>query len=68
MPFFMEGSSGFDMRTVMLVSSGITLLLIPVMALVQGIGMTFLKTTYALVYLRLTKTRGDAPAVIEANA
>ena len=68
MPFFMEGSSGFDMRTVMLVSGGITLLLIPVMALVQGIGMTFLKTTYALVYLRLTKTRGDAPAVIEANA
>lgn len=68
LPFFMEGSSGFDMRTVMLITGGFTLLLLPVMALVQGIGMTFLKTTYALVYLRLTKPRHEAPVVIEANA
>ena len=67
-PFFMEGSSNFDMRTMMLITGGFTLLFLPVMALVQGIGMTFLKTTYTLVYLRLTRPRDIAPVVPEANA
>ena len=68
-PFFIDGSSsGFDMRTMMLITGGFTLLLLPVMALVQGIGMTFLKATYAIVYLRLTKPQDTTPAVPEGNA
>ncbi|NWG34812.1 MAG: hypothetical protein HXY42_10240 [Chloroflexi bacterium] len=66
MPFFMQDASRFDVRTIMLITGGLTLLFIPVMALVQGIGMTFLKATYTLVYLRLT--RNAAPPILEANA
>lgn len=67
-PFFMDGSSAPDMRTIMLITGGITLLMIPVMALVQGVGMTFLKAAYTIVYLRLTKPGDEAPVPIEANA
>jgi len=68
MPFFMEGSSDFDMHTMMLVIGGFTLLFLPVMALVQGIGMAFLKTTYTLVYLRLTQSQDETPVILETNA
>jgi hypothetical protein len=68
MPFFMQDMSSFDPRNMMLITGGFTLLLLPVMALVQGVSITFLKTTYAIVYLRLTRPRVDAPAVLEANA
>jgi len=68
MPFFMQDASSFDPRNMMLIMGGFTLLFLPVMALVQGIGMTFLKTTYTLVYLRLTRPRDIAPVVPEANA
>ena len=68
MPLFVEGSSDFDMRTMMLVIGGFTLLFLPVMALVQGIGMAFLKTTYTLVFLRLTQSQDEAPVILETNA
>ncbi|HKJ37731.1 MAG TPA: hypothetical protein VJ972_03070, partial [Anaerolineales bacterium] len=54
-PFFMDsGMTDFNPRTMMLFMGGFSLLFIPVMALVQGITLTFLKSTYTLVYLRLT--------------
>lgn len=68
MPFLMQDMSSFEPRTMMLLTGGFTLLLLPVMALVQGVSITFLKTTYAIVYLRLTRPRVNAAAVIEANA
>ena len=65
-PFLMD-SGQFDPspRTMMLLMSGFSLLFFPVMAFVQGIGITFLKSTYALVYLRLTKPQDNAPVVLE---
>ncbi len=68
MPFFMQDASSFDPRTMMLAAGGFSLLILPVMALVQGITITFLKATYAIIYLRLTKMQDDAPAVLETNA
>jgi len=63
-PFFMDNGS-FDMtsRTMMLIMSGFSLIFFPIMALVQGIGLTFMKSVYALVYLRLTKPQDDAPVL-----
>ncbi len=66
-PFFMDGAEP-SMRIVMLFAGGISLLMIPVMALVQGVGMTFLKAAYTLTYLRLTRPKADAAIVSEANA
>jgi hypothetical protein len=69
MPFFMDGSRlEADMRTMMLFMGGFSLILLPVMALVQGITITFMKSTYTLVYLRLTRRQEDAPVILEANA
>jgi len=68
-PFFMDsGASDFNPRTMMLFMGGFSLFFIPVMALVQGITLTFLKSTYTLVYLRLTKSQDNAPVVLETNA
>lgn len=65
-PFFMDsGMTDFTPRTMMLFMGGFSLLFIPVMALVQGIGLTFMKSTYTLVYLRLTKSQDNAPVVLE---
>jgi len=68
-PFFMDsGTSEFNPRTMMLFMGGFSLIFIPVMALVQGITLTFLKSTYTLVYLRLTKPQDNAPVVLEEKA
>ncbi|HEY5731355.1 MAG TPA: hypothetical protein VIS72_14990 [Anaerolineales bacterium] len=67
-PFFMDGGQfEFNPRTTMLFMGCFSLVFFPVMALVQGIGITFLKATYTLVYLRLTKPWDDAPVVLEAD-
>ena len=67
-PFLVDGGQ-FDAspRTMILVMGGFSLLFLPVMAFVQGIGITFLKSTYALVYLRLTKSQDNTPVVLEAQ-
>jgi hypothetical protein len=68
-PFFMEsGTSQFNPRTMMLFMGGFSLLFIPVMAIVQGFGLTFMKSAYTLVYLRLTKPQDNTPVVLEENA
>jgi hypothetical protein len=68
-PFLLEPSQVEEsMRTFGLVMAGFGVILLPVMALVQGIAITFMKSTYALVYLRLTRNQGSAPILSEANA
>lgn len=68
MPFFTDGSMP-DMRVIMLFIAGLTLLMFPLMLLVQGVGITFFKAAYAIAYLRLTRPKqADAPLISEANA
>lgn len=43
-------------------------LFIPVMTFVQGIGMVFVKTSWLLSYLRLTRKPTGTNVVSEANA
>ena len=69
-PFLIE-SSFFDTgpRSFGLIMAGFMLLLLPVMTFVQGITITFMKSAYVLVYLRLTRPRDDnAPIALETNA
>jgi len=47
----------------MWIMGGFSLIFIPVMALVQGIGLTFMKSVYTLVYLRLSKPQDIAPVL-----
>ena len=43
--------------------------LLPVMALVQGFSLTYMKSAMMLVYLRLTRSQASsAPVLLEANA
>ena len=60
LPFFfiplLFGSSDFDVQTFGLTMTGFMLLLLPVMALVQGVTITYMKSCYILVYLRLTRS------------
>lgn len=64
LPFLMS-SSFFDSgpQALWLVIGGSMLILLPVMALVQGITITFMKSTYILVYLRLTRSPNASLAV-----
>ncbi|HSG43073.1 MAG TPA: hypothetical protein VLA72_07950, partial [Anaerolineales bacterium] len=65
-PFFMDsGIAEPSPRTMMLFMGGFSLIFIPVMAFVQGIALTFMKSTYTLVYLRLTKSQENAPVLLE---
>ena len=67
-PFFMDsGMVDFTPRTMMLFMGGFSLLFIPVMALVQGITLTYMKSTYTLMYLRLTQSQDNAPVVLETT-
>ena len=69
LPFFMEsGMAEPSPRTIMLFMGAFSLIFIPVMALVQGIALTYMKSAYTLVYLRLTKSQDNTPVVLEENA
>ena len=63
-----NGMTDFNPRTMMLFMGGFSLIFIPVMGLIQGITLTFMKSTYTLVYLRLTKSQDNALVVLEENA
>jgi hypothetical protein len=67
-PFLMD-SGQFDPspRTIMLFMGGFSLLFFPIMALIQGVGITLLKSTYTIVYLRLTRSQENAPVVLDTN-
>jgi len=60
-PLIMEGGQ-FEItpRTMMTFTGCFSLILLPVMGLIQGVGITFLKASYAITYLQLTRgTNGD---------
>jgi hypothetical protein len=68
-PFLMSnGQFQITPRTMMLFVGGFSLIFLPIMALIQGITITFLKTTYTLVYMRLTRSQDNTPVVLETNA
>ena len=68
-PFFMQnGELEITPRTLALFMGGFSLVFIPVMAFIQGVTITLLKSTYTLVYLRLTKPQEQTPVELEANA
>ena len=66
LPFLFE-SSNFDSQTLGLSMTVFMILLMPVMALVQGVTITFMKATYIIVYLRLTRPSNTA-LTLEAAA
>lgn len=64
--FFIEGG---ELSNSLLWGAGIWMaLFIPIMTVVQGIGMVFMKTTWLLTYLRLTRKPEEAVIIPEANA
>jgi len=65
-PFLFE-SNNFDPQTFGLAMTGFMLLLMPVLALVQGVTITYVKSVYVLVYLRLTRS-SNMPVAVEAGA
>ena len=66
-PFFLDTSQVEEsMSTFGLVMAGFGLILLPVMALVQGVAITFMKSTYVLVYLRLTRP-SNQPVPVQAT-
>jgi len=67
-PFFMD-SGQFEPtpRTMVLVMGGFSCILFPIMGFIQAIVLTFMKSTYTIVYLRLTKQQGNVPVVLETT-
>lgn len=70
-PFFffpiLISTNNFDFTTMGLVVGGYMLILFPLVAIIQGVLITFMKSTYILAYLRLTQTSA-ATIVTEAAA
>jgi hypothetical protein len=66
LPFFLE-SNNFDPTFFGIATTGYILILFPLMGLVQGITITFMKSTYTIVYLRLTGSP-KTPVAVEAAA
>ena len=67
--FFMGGGQAeLNPRTMMLFMGGFSLIFFPIIAFMQGIGITFMKSSFTLVYLRLTKPQDNAPVILETNA
>ncbi len=66
LPFFLE-SNNFDPTLFGIATTGYMLFLFPLMALVQGMTITFMKSTYTIVYLRLTGSP-QTPVALEATA
>jgi len=68
-PFFIENQQfEFTPQTMMLIMGAFAVLFIPIMALVQGITITFMKATYTLAYLRLTRSAKPNAELQEATA
>jgi len=53
-------------QSLVLLIAAFSIIFLPVMALVQGITITFMKATYMLVYLRLTRGSKSQPILLEA--
>lgn len=66
LPFLFEANT-IDFTTIGLTMAGIMLIMFPIMAFVQAVAVTFMKSAYILTYLRLRQTPA-APALAEAAA
>ncbi len=64
-PFLFESNS-FDPTVFGLAMGGYMLVLFPLMALVQGVAITFMKSAYVVAYLRLTRP-SDQPVPVGAT-
>jgi len=54
-PFILDNQQAApDFRTMMLLMGGMNCVILPIMAVVQGVSITFMKSTFLLAYLRLT--------------
>lgn len=68
-PFLgMQDNFLLNLRAIMLIFAALSLLLAPVMALIQGVLTTFLKAVFAIAYLRLTRPAGGVSPLSETNA
>ena len=68
-PFFMQNRQfEINPQTMVWFMGAFVLVFIPVMALVQGISITFMKSTFAFVYLRLTRLERYGPGLQESTA
>lgn len=66
-PFLMD-SGQFEpaSRTMILLMGGFGCIFFPVMAFIQSVFMTFLKSAYTILYLRLTKSKNDILVSVDA--
>lgn len=69
LPFFMENSQvEFSLRTFGLIIAVFSIFLLPVIAVVQGFSLTYMKSAFMLVYLRLTRSPKMTPLSGTAEA
>ena len=69
LPFFMETSQiETSLRAFGWILAAFGVVFLPVMALFQGITITFMKSTYVLVYLRLTRNQETRNTAVTVNA
>jgi uncharacterized membrane protein len=69
LPFLMEDQNvEFNMRSLGLMMVAFSVIFLPALALLQGITITFLKSTYTLVYLRLTRNKEITNTPVAVNA
>lgn len=69
-PFLMGNSQAeFSMRTFVLILAGVSIFLLPVMAIIQGFSLTYIKSAYMIVFLRLRRepTLAPLPGTVEAT-
>ena len=66
LPFLIDNPQiELSTQSIILFVAAFSVILLPVMALVQGITITFMKATYLLVYLRLTRDSKSQPVLLE---
>jgi hypothetical protein len=71
LPLFMENSQvEFSIRTFGLIMAVFSIFLLPIIAVVQGFSLTYMKSTFMLVYLRLTRSPKlqPLPGTVEATS
>lgn len=68
-PFLIDNPQiELNTQSLILIVAAASMILLPVMALVQGITITYMKSTYILVYLRLTRGSTSQPELRTATA
>jgi len=65
---FTNMEAGMDFGNIIRIQAVFMVVLLPVMAFVQGVGLTYLRSALMVIYLRLTNPQNNAPAILEENA